>query len=370
MPRPSYGDLRRPSDTTITLRGVSDQNPQFPWPAASASGVGSMPGTDAGQACRVVFGALPDLPYLPELPERGPGADITGRTAALLVEMPVQTTTGGWKLADRPGRDAARAASYWSRDLDTLEEVADGYAGAVKVAVCGPVTLAATLELPHSLDPALSDPGALADLTDSLAEGLAAHVADVRKRVPAAAIVVQLDEPSLPAALAGRVPTASGLNFVRSIEPVTATQRLGAVLSAAAGAASTTVHCCAAGVPFRVLGEAGAKGVGFDLGLLRNADIDLVAELAEAGLAFMVGALPTSAAQRLVSGPPLPARQTAEAVTGLWRKTGLAAGLMAAQVVVTPACGLAGISPAAARAALEHCRDAARIAAEMIETAS
>jgi methionine synthase II (cobalamin-independent) len=333
--------------------------------------VGSMPGTDAGQACRVVFGELPDLPYLPELPERGPGADITGRTAALLLDMPVQTTTGGWKLADRPGRDAARAASYWSQDLDTLEAVADGYSGAVKVQVCGPVTLAASLELPHSLDPALSDPGALADLTDSLAEGLAAHVADVRRRVPAAAVVVQLDEPSLPAALAGRVPTASGLNFVRSIEPVTAAQRLGTVLSAATtGAASTTVHCCATGVPFRVLADAGAKGIGFDLSLLRNADIDLVAELAEAGLSFMAGALPTSAAQRLVSGPPLPARQTAEAVVGLWRRTGLAAGLMARQVVITPACGLAGTSPAAARAALEHCQEAARIAAEMIETAS
>ena len=190
-----------------------------------------MPGTDAGQACRVVFGELPDLPYLPELPERGPGADITGRTAALLVDMPVQIATGRWKLADRPGRDAARAASYWSQDLDTLEELADGYAGAVKIQVCGPVTLAATVELTHSLDPALSDPGALADLTDSLAEGLAAHVADVRKRVPGAAVVVQLDEPSIPAALAGRVPTASGLNFVRALEPVTAAERLGAVLS-------------------------------------------------------------------------------------------------------------------------------------------
>jgi hypothetical protein len=35
--------------------------------------------------------------------------------------------------------------------------------------------------------------------------------------------------------------------------------------------------------------------------------------------------------------------------------------------VITPACGLAGVSPAAARAALEHCREAARIAPEMIE---
>jgi methionine synthase II (cobalamin-independent) len=345
---------------------VEEQSQQFTWPEASATGVGSMPGTDPAEACRVVFGELPDLPYLPELPARGPGADITGRTAAFLVDMPVQTTTRGWKLAERPGRDASRAAGFLSHDLDTLEEIADGYEGVLKVQACGPVTLAAALELTHSLDPALSDQGALADLTASLAEGLAAYVADVRKRVPGAAVILQLDEPSLPAALAGRVPTASGLNFVRALEPVTASERLGTVLTAAGAAASTAVHCCAGHTSFPEIADAGAKAVGFDLGLLRNADIDLVAELAEAGVALMVGALPTSAAERLVSGPPLPARRTAEAVVELWRKTGLAPELLAGLVVITPACGLAGASPAAARAALEHCREAARIAPEMI----
>jgi hypothetical protein len=81
----------------------------------------------------------------------------------------------------------------------------------------------------------------------------------------------------------------------------------------------------------------------------------------------MVGALPTPAAQQLAGGPPLAPRQTAEAVVGMWRKTGLTAQQLARQVVITPACGLAGVSPAAARAALEHCREAARIAPEMIE---
>ena len=345
---------------------MNEQSQRFPWPEASATGVGSMPGTDVAQTCRMVFGELPGLPFLPELPQRGPGADMTGRAAALLVEMPVQLTTGGWKLADRPGRDASRAAGYWSQDLDTLEEVADGYSGAVKIQVCGPVTLAATVELPHSLDPALSDPGAFADLTASLAEGVAAHVADVRKRIPAASVVLQLDEPMLPAALAGRVPTASGLNFVRAVEPVTASQRLGGVLASAHGAVGI-VHCCAKEPPFRVIAESGASGIGFDLSLLRNADIDVIAELAEAGLALFAGALPTSAVPRLVSGPPLPPRRTAEIATDLWRKTGLAAEQFARQVVITPACGLPAVAPAAARAALEHCREAARIAAEMSE---
>jgi methionine synthase II (cobalamin-independent) len=325
-----------------------------------------MPGTDVVQTCRMVFGEQPDLPFLPELPGRGPGADMTGRAAALLVSMPVEITTRGWKLAVTPGRETSLAAGYWSQDLDTLEEVAEGFAGALKVQVCGPITLAAALELTRSLNPALSDPGAFADLTASLAEGVAAHLADVRRRMPAATVILQVDEPALPAALAGRVRTASGLNVVRAIEPMTASQRLGAVLAAAGEGARTVVHCCAPDFPFPVIAEAGANGIGFDLDLLRNADVDPISELAEAGLGLLAGALPTQAAQRLVSGPPLPARETAAAVTELWRKTGLAPERMASQLVITPACGLAGVSPAAARAALEHCREAARIAPEMI----
>ena len=48
----------------------------FPWPVGSATGIGSMPGTDIAEAQRVVLGELPDLPHLPELPARGPGADL------------------------------------------------------------------------------------------------------------------------------------------------------------------------------------------------------------------------------------------------------------------------------------------------------
>lgn len=324
-----------------------------------------MPGSDPGQACRVIFGDLPDLPHLPELPDRGPGADTIGRTAALLVDLPVQATVRGWKLADRPGKDLARAAGYWSADLDSLEEVADGYAGPLKIQVCGPWTLAATLELSRSVNPALADPGAVADLTWSLAEGLAGHVADVRKRVPDATLIVQVDEPALPAALAGRVPTASGLNVIAAVDQAAASQRLGTVLAAAR--AFTVVHCCARRVPFPELSRAGADAVSFDLGLLPTRDIDLVAEAAEAGTGIFAGALPTAVAARLAAGPAVTPRQTAQEVVTLWQRTGLAPALLAAQVVITPACGLAGVPPAAARAALEHCREAARIAPEMIE---
>ena len=46
----------------------------WPWSAGAATGIGSLPGTDIVDAVALVFGELPDLPFLPELPRRGPGA--------------------------------------------------------------------------------------------------------------------------------------------------------------------------------------------------------------------------------------------------------------------------------------------------------
>src|SRR5260370_6089821 len=141
---------------------------------------------------------------------RGPGADLTGRSAALLIDMAVETTPNGWKFAARPGRDQRRAAGMLSADLDAVAEAMGGYAGAFKIQGCGPWTLAATIELTHSQNTALADPGASADVAASLAEGVAAHVAAIRERVPGATVLVQLDEPSLPAVLAGAGPPPSG----------------------------------------------------------------------------------------------------------------------------------------------------------------
>jgi methionine synthase II (cobalamin-independent) len=170
----------------------------------------------------------------------------------------------------------------------------------------------------------------------------------------------------LPAALAGRVPTASGLGSVAAVDRTVASQRLATVL--AAPAATTVVHCCGrAASAFGEIQAAGASAVSFDLDQLPLSETDRVAELAEAGLGLFVGALATTSAIRLPGGSPLPPRETAAEVVALWRRTGLAPAGMAGQVVVTPACGLAGVSPAAARAALAHCHEAARVAAEMIE---
>ena len=349
---------------------MSQQVP-FPWPAQSATGVGSMPGTDPHEASTLVFGELPNLPFLAELPARGPGADLVGRTGALLVDMPVETTPTGWRLAERRGRDLGRAAGLLEADLDALEAAAQGYAGALKVQLCGPWTLAASLALTHSIEPALSDAGAVADLAASLAEGAAAHAADVRRRVPGPQLIVQVDEPALPGVLAGSVPTASGLRRVPTVDAHDAAARLRDVLAAAG--APVIIHCCASDVPWSLVASAGAAAVSFDLALVRRADEDAIGEIAEAGLGLAVGAVPAVADQPPPTAGPADdrraggAERAAAAVIALWRRIGLAPEAVTGQVVITPACGLAGASPARAREVLARCQEAARLIPEMIE---
>ena len=337
-----------------------------------------MPGTEPAEAMRVVAGELPDFPHLPELPDRGPGADLTGRTAALLVEIPVEVTPRGWRLAERPGRDLVRARSMLSSDLDVMEEVLDGFRGPLKIQLCGPWTLAATLELPRTLNVAIADPGAVADLTASLAEGVAAHVTEVGKRVPGARLVVQLDEPALSAVAGGEVPTASGLSRLAPVEADVLRERLAQVI--AGTGKYTVVHSCSTAVPFGIIRAAGAGALSFDLSQLRRGEQDAVAEAAEAGLGLLTGVVP-AVPEPAGPGPAGPgptgtaapgdgsaeARQAAERVISLWRRLGLPLDTCAEQAVITPACGLAGASPAQARAALTRCREAGSMLAELIE---
>ena len=58
-----------------------------PWPPGAATGVGSLPGTDAREALQLVLDELPELPHLPELPARGPGGDMLGRAVHLLADL-------------------------------------------------------------------------------------------------------------------------------------------------------------------------------------------------------------------------------------------------------------------------------------------
>ena len=335
--------------------------------AGVATGVGSMPGTDPAEATKTVLGELPDLPHVPELPARGAGADMIGRGAAFLVDMPVDLQPSGWRLVDRPGRDLRRSLDFLARDLDTLEDLAQDYAGPLKLQVAGPWTLAATVEL-HYGDKAVSDPGATRDLTQSLAEGVRRHVVDMAGRLPNAQIVLQLDEPSLPAVLVGEVPTASGFGTLRTVEEQVVRGGLAEVLEAAAGAGAvqTVVHCCAPNPPITLIREAGAGAVSFDMTLLSAVEDEALGTAVEAGVRLWLGAVPAGSADDPAVLGDL--GDTVRSVRGLWSRLGFAPDLLPGAVVLTPACGLARTSPAYARAALRRVREAARAIVEDPET--
>jgi hypothetical protein len=321
------------------------------WAAGAVTGVGSLPGTDPAEAVALVFGELPDLPHLPELPDRGAGADMIGRTAALLVDLPVELVPSGWRMTPHDGRDVRRARDFLAWDLDALQVQASGYAGPLKVQAAGPWTLAAALELPNG-HTVVSDHGAVRDLTESLAEGLREHLAAITARVPGADVVLQLDEPSLPAVLGGRVPTPSGYGTVRAVEAAVVQERLGAVLDAAA-AGRRVVHSCASGTPIALARGAGADALSLDAAVLGPADYDALGEAMDGGMVLWLGVLPAVDAAVTLD-------DARDAVQRLWAELGFARAELPRRLVATPACGLAGASAAYVRRVLSLLRDVGR----------
>ncbi|WP_405990641.1 methionine synthase [Streptomyces sp. NBC_00986] len=329
-------------------------NSQFSFGAAT--GIGSLPGTDAREAAKTATGAFEDFPFLPELPARGPGADMIGRTAGLLVEVYARVEPSGWRIGDRPGRDTKRAWAWLGEDLDAFEEFTQGYEGPLKVQAVGPWTLAAGLELRNG-EAVLSDPGACRDLAGSLAEGLRIHLADVQRRVPGAQIVLQLDEPSLIGVLRGHVRSASGYRTYRAVDRQLVESALREVVGVHTNG-PVVVHSCAPDVPFALLRRAGAAGVSFDFSLLTERDDDVIGEAVEAGTRLFAGVVPGT--DTALSDPA----GSVMGVRTLWRRLGLRPGLLAEAVTITPSCGLAGASPEYARHALAHCVRAARSLAD------
>ncbi|NUO91913.1 MAG: methionine synthase [Dermatophilaceae bacterium] len=315
-----------------------------------ATGIGSLPGTSVRDALAQVREILDGhLPYLPELPARGPGADMVGRTAGLLVEMPVDLQPVGWRLVDRPGRDAARTAALLREDLDELAEAFDGHAGRLKLQVVGPWTLAASVWLSRG-ERMVVDEGASRDLVESLAEGIRLHVSAVRRLVPGADIVLQVDEPSLPTVLAGRLPTSSGFGRLPSLDPQVAAAGLKTVLAAHDG--ETVLHCCAADPPLPLLRSAGPSALSIDTSLLRPRGWEGVAVAVEDGIRLHAGAVPTD-------GSLTRPQAVADRLVDAWRRIGMPPTSLA-DLVVTPACGLAGAAPEVARTVQRAAVEAAR----------
>jgi len=342
-----------------TAEPVQHEDPPPPparWPDGAATGVGSMPGDDPREAAAVVAGELPVLTALPELPARGVGADMIGRTAGLLVDIAVEVRPSGYRVAARPGRDQRRAVDLLRTDLDAFDEAIEPVRPPwVKVQAAGPWTLAASVEL-HSGHKVLTDRGAVREVAASLAEGLRAHVAEVAART-GATVLLQLDEPSLPAVLTGRVPTPSGYGTVRAVSGSAAADVLRALIAAVG--VPVVLHCCADRPPLDVLGAVGAVAIGVDATLpsvagrtAAPAALDAIGTVWDAGTPLLLGMVPAQDP----GGRPT-SRALARTAFDLADRLGFDRERLAHLAVPTPTCGLAGADPAWARRALALCRE-------------
>jgi methionine synthase II (cobalamin-independent) len=327
---------------------------------AAATGIGSWPGSSPREAAEIVIGELHTLPHLVELPARGVGADMIGRAGALLVDIGIDTVPRGYRIASGRSAVVRRAASLLDEDIDALEEVWEkaglrGGTRTVKVQVAGPITLAAQLELPGG-HRAITDAGAVRDLAGSLAEGMAAHRAQLQRRLETP-VVVQFDEPSLPAALEGRL---TGVTSFSPVHPVDESVAIGLLDDCVAIVGPEVVlHSCAAGLPWKALQRSSIHAVSIDASTLTAADLDGVGDFVDSGRTVMLGVVPTTTPIALPS-----AEEMAKAVVGVTDRLGFARSVLRERIGISPACGLAGATPQWARTAVELAQKAADAFAE------
>ena len=323
-----------------------------------------MPGTSVRDAVALVAGEMTEgdgVPHLPELPARGPGSDLVGRTAGLLAsvapDLAVETTPVGWRFADAPGRESRRARWWLGEDLDAWEEALEGYDGPSPSPSAGPWTTAASVEL-RTGERAVRDPGACRDLAEALSLAALEHVADLRRRLPRAQVSLWLDEPALPAVLHGLIPTQSGLGRYAAVdEPVVDRASAHRRAVAGRGCRSRRALLRAASAVRPVPSRRGRRGVGRPPADDRRDD-DPVGELLESGVRLLPGWCP-----RPTSSPAPRCRRCALASHSCETSEpprSRAGGHRRPGRWSSPTCGLAGASVEHVRIALSAVRAAGR----------
>jgi len=203
---------------------------------------------------------------------------------------------------------------------------------------------------------AITDSGAVRDLAASLAEGVAAHRAELARRLDTP-VVVQFDEPSLPAALGGRLSGVTSLSPVAALDEAVAGGLLDTCVAGVG--AEVLLHSCASELPWNLLQRSSISAVSVDAGTLRVEDLDGIAEFVESGRTVMLGVIGGTAPERRPS-----AEEVAAALVAVTDRLGFARSALRDRVGVTPACGLAGATAEWARTAIGLARKAAEAFAE------
>ncbi|MFT3900536.1 MAG: vitamin-B12 independent methionine synthase [Gordonia sp. (in: high G+C Gram-positive bacteria)] len=304
------------------------------------TGVGPMPGVDPLAAARTVFDEVA-LPYVPELPARGLGADPIGRAAALLVDIPVDVVGGDFRLGGGRTRLMSRAEGFLRSDLDAVEEVIErsGSSAPVKLSVLGPFSFAALVELPggHKL---VHDPGAWRDVVASLGEGLAQCGDELARRF-GSEIVVQLDEPLVGRVVDGQIAPLTRLD----VNPPIPVADVAAALSGLVRRVGRPMVLHTGDQRrWDLVAALPGWAASFDLTGVGVDEYDALGAFLDVGGELVAGIVPIEEPSSPVSADELATR-----VVDLVDRIGLPRTVLVKQVAVAPAGGLAGAGDWAGR---------------------
>lgn len=299
-----------------------------------ATSVGSLPHTDASAAAAFVLRLHPELPAVPQLPNRSRAEGMVAQAVDGIpgVMLDADGAVRISKLRAGGEVDVSFDGEAWG-GLRAFLRAASSRRRPIKVQLTGPVTLATAL-VRAGADPDIALAVA-AHATRARTKGL---LALVEERVPAAPVVLFLDEPSLTRWLDGDLPFSGD----------DAVDALSSVLAATGPDVTTGIHCCG-DTDWGLVMSAGTDIVSAPVGAGLTREPMALAAFLEGGGRIAWGAVPTDG--------PMGAEPDR-----LWRRLAdewclLAQGgcdpvLLRAQSMVTPECGLVGHTASTAELAL------------------
>lgn len=307
-----------------------------------ATGIGSLPGVDAERAVDLVLAETPRLPFVPQLPNRGPREGMLAQWLEVLPEVRIApdgsitvdaaAATGAPDVVIDPeshsGLTALLAAAR-GREEDLAR---------VKVQMTGPLTLGVALV-------AAGLPTALAfERARACADAWAVHLqATIEARLPSARVLLFLDEPAL-------------VQWARGDDPIDRDDAIDALSSTLAKVTCVTgVHVCGDG-DLRIAHAAGPDVLGLTASEALVAESDTLMRHLEADGWIAWGAVPTD--RPLGDSTEGPWRR----LVGLWcdlTRRGCDPVRLRTHGLVTPACGLAGHGESQAVRALRVAREMA-----------
>ena len=315
--------------------------------------IGSMPQTDPDDACRVVLRHLPAVPAWPQLPHRSPKenmyAQFSERFPGVVVE---DSRIYIDRSRDIDGGLEKLFAAYTDKDISAYgfsRDYAAGFYAMLASRVDKAVAVKGQVTGPISWGLAVADGAQWAIYDDTLAEAIARHL-----RLKAAwqyeqlsrvsqNVIIFLDEPYL---------TSLGSAFV-----ALPTEKVKGLLEETLGGIGGLrgLHCCGntdwsllLGLPIDILS--------FDAYNYAGALSAYAAEVRSfvgKGGAIAWGIVPNDE-EHLVKETAATLKDRLEEAIAPFAKEGVAFRKLVEQSLITPSCGLASLSPAAAEQALAY----------------